>query len=108
MLRGWSIIFVILAGVPFIVAGQTQSYTVPVAPRFTAIANHLNNGRNTLNEVLPNVPIGTRLYKWNPARQSYTQPATYTAAWSVSTPSVPVCIHTTNGTRPASVPTSWM
>jgi hypothetical protein len=69
---------------------QTQTYTVPVAPRFNAIANHLNTGSNSLNQVLPNMPVGTRLYKWNPARQSFTQPAQYTASsgWLVPEPLV--------------------
>src|SRR5258705_4313184 len=88
MLRRWLNLFVLLGGLsPHIAApAQTQPYTIPVAPRFNAIANHLNTGRNTLNEVLPNGPVGPRLYKWNPARQAFTQPAKYTALVGWTTP----------------------
>src|SRR5207249_1545668 len=39
------------------------------------IANHLNIGGNSLNEVLPNAPGGSQLYKWNQVLNGYT---TYT------------------------------
>jgi hypothetical protein len=73
-----------------VVVAQVQSYTTVVTPGFNAIANHLNNGRNTLNEVLPSVPTGTLLYKWDPVRQTYTEPARYfaTFGWSIPEPLV--------------------
>jgi hypothetical protein len=72
------------------VAQVQSSYTTVVTPGFNAIANHLNNGRNTLHEVLPSVPNGTLLYKWDPVRQTYTEPARYfaTTGWLVPEPLV--------------------
>jgi hypothetical protein len=72
------------------VVAQLQSYTTVVTPGFNAIANHLNNGRNTLNEVLPSVPNGALLYKWDPVRQAYTEPARYfaTTGWIIPEPLV--------------------
>jgi hypothetical protein len=37
---------------------------VTVPPGFTLIANQLNNGNNTLAEVIPNAPDATIIYKW--------------------------------------------
>src|SRR5881628_2034128 len=92
MFRFWSKIFVGACGLALAVVAraQVQSYNVTVAPSFNAIANHLNNGRNTLAEVLPSVPSGTRLYKWDPQRQAYTQPAQYSPffGWSIPEPLV--------------------
>jgi hypothetical protein len=58
-------------------AAQLQSYTVTVAPGFNSIANHLDNGANTLGEVLPSVPEGTQLFKWNARTQGYREMAEY-------------------------------
>ena len=46
-------------------SAQADSYTVTAVPGLTAIANHLDNGGNTLQEVLPNVPPGSVVYKWD-------------------------------------------
>ncbi len=69
---------------------QVQAYTVQVLEGFNAVANHLDNGSNTLREVLPNVPGGTRFYKWNPATQSYAEPAEFIPGigWIVTDPFV--------------------
>jgi hypothetical protein len=63
-------------------SGQVASYTVNVGPGFNAIANHLDRGGNTLNEVLSDVPLGSRLYKYDvgTAGGGWTQPAIYTAS----------------------------
>jgi hypothetical protein len=92
LMRGMLRYLPVLWGLAFGAAGvaQVQSYTTVVTPGFNAIANHFNNGRNTLNEVLPNVPGGTLLYKWDPVRQTYTEPARYfaTTGWQVPEPLV--------------------
>ncbi len=46
------------------VSSLADSYTNALPAGFSAIANHLDNGNNTLDEVLPNVPPLTRLWKW--------------------------------------------
>lgn len=45
------------------------------------IANQLDNGGNTLDEVLPVVPDGTQLYKYDPCLKTYTDPATFVAGF---------------------------
>ena len=55
------------------VHGQTNSaYTVPVpAGLAVLIANQLDHGSNTLNEILSGVPDGTMLFKWDCAAQDW-------------------------------------
>jgi hypothetical protein len=40
-------------------------YTITLPPGSSLIANHLDNGGNSLNTVLSGVPDGTQLQKWN-------------------------------------------
>ena len=48
-------------------------YTITVPPGSSLIANHLDEGGNTLDEVFPPVPDGTQLLKWNCSTfQTYT------------------------------------
>src|SRR6185295_389436 len=47
------------------------------APGFNLMANPLQTGSNTLNEVLPLVPPGTRLYKFNNGAQAYEPVETF-------------------------------
>lgn len=42
------------------------SYTVTVPPGFSTIANHLSNGANIISELLPQVPEGSLIYKFEP------------------------------------------
>jgi hypothetical protein len=44
---------------------STQSYTLDVQPGLNLIANQLDHGSNTLNEVLPSAPDGALLYIYN-------------------------------------------
>jgi hypothetical protein len=54
------------------------NYTITVFPGVTnLIANQLDNGSNTLAEVLPNVPNGAALYKFDPVTQSFSEPAVF-------------------------------
>src|SRR4029079_7867812 len=50
-------------------------------PGYHSIANHLNRGQNTLDEVIPDAPDGSVLYKFNPATQSYYSPAQFLAGF---------------------------
>src|SRR5882672_5247856 len=51
--------------------GQTGSYSLPVPQGATTIANHLYRGSNTIAEVLPNVPPGTRVFKFDAGSGGY-------------------------------------
>ncbi len=44
-----------------------------IGPGYSMIANPLRRGGNTLDEVLPRVPEGTRFFKFNSALRNYTQ-----------------------------------
>lgn len=62
--------------------------SVPVAAGYSTIANNLNHGGNTLDEVLPQVADGTIIFTWNAATQLY-QPHVYdeiSATWSPTGP----------------------
>src|SRR5882724_9594278 len=47
------------------VFGQTNVYQIPLVSGYNTIANQVNQGGNTLNEVLTNPPFGASLQKWN-------------------------------------------
>ena len=69
-----------------------SSYTVNVVPDFNYLVNHLCSGaNNTLEEVLPTVPDGAQVYKWNKALQTFDGPSTYSAGsgWFPSTTLAP-------------------
>src|SRR4051812_9984246 len=51
------------------VAGN--SYTNTILPGLNLIANQLDHGSNTLDEVLPVVPDGSRVDKWDAATQVF-------------------------------------
>jgi hypothetical protein len=44
---------------------QADTYLVTAVPGLTAIANQLDNGGNTLDEVLLDVPDGSKVFKWD-------------------------------------------
>jgi len=51
--------------------GQAGGYSLPVPQGASTIANHLHRGSNTIAEVLPNVPPGTRVFKFDTGSGSY-------------------------------------
>lgn len=65
----------------FLFVGQTpgsaESYTLSIQSGFTLIANQLDQGGNTLNEVMPTVPNGCLLHKWNAATRAFYEAAAY-------------------------------
>jgi len=70
-------------------AAQLQSYTITVVPGINDIANHLDNGPNTLDRVLPSVPEGTQLFKWDARTQRYRDQAQYIdGGWFTSDPAM--------------------
>ena len=54
---------------------QPNAYTLELGPGVHAIANPFDRGRNILNDILEDVPLGTRLFKWRAPRQAYDVPA---------------------------------
>src|SRR4051812_45733901 len=60
---------------PRLAAAQlaADSYTNTMLPGLNLIANQLDAlPDNTLNSVLPNVPEGSAVYKWNPTTAAFT------------------------------------
>lgn len=61
-------------------ASGLADYTIPIPSGPSLIANHLDNGGNTLDEVLPGVGDGTQIDKWNcTGYTTYTKDA---AGWT--------------------------
>jgi len=59
----------------------TETYQVALAAGLNSIANQLDNGNNTLNEIMPVVPDGSVLYKYvNNGASSTWISSTYSAA----------------------------
>jgi formylglycine-generating enzyme required for sulfatase activity len=56
-----------------------ESYSIELPSGFTLIANQLENGGNTLNEVLtlPPAKMEAQIFKWNATLQNYDQPALF-------------------------------
>lgn len=50
-----------------------NSNTVQVAQGFSAIANNVDHGSNTLSELFSQVLDGTEIYKWNPGSATYSR-----------------------------------
>src|SRR5882672_5761913 len=67
-----------------VVSGFAECYTINIIPNTTsnAIANHLDNGNNTLNEVLATLPNGSRLLKWNCGNFTTSTKSTFGGNWS--------------------------
>src|ERR1035438_5488111 len=69
-----------------LLVNSSFAYTILLPQRhWLAIANQLDQGGNTLDEVLPDVPAGTILSKWDCATQDYGTPYTFnerTLKWS--------------------------
>jgi Ig-like domain-containing protein len=56
---------------------QAATYSVRVEPGYNSIANHLDRGANRLDDVIPNPPHGSQLWKFNRATQNYYEPAIF-------------------------------
>jgi hypothetical protein len=52
-----------------------DSYTITIQPGWNLIANQLDNGGNTLSEILPNLPVACTLLKFDAATQGNGQTA---------------------------------
>jgi hypothetical protein len=63
----------------FIPGATTASYAIAIQAGLNLIANQLDNGSNTLDEVLPSVPDGSVLYKYNNSGGNWSS-AYYSAA----------------------------
>src|SRR5262249_41807957 len=68
---------------------QTQFYSLVLHPGFNAVANHLDNGSNTLNEVFPDMPEGATFFKWDASTQGFYDPVTFFNGVGWSPSSVP-------------------
>jgi len=62
---------------------ETQSITAP--PGFSLISNPLFRGSNTVVEILPNVPEGTILYRFDNFKKTYSVNSFDFAKWSAPT-----------------------
>ncbi|MBI2947658.1 MAG: hypothetical protein HYY23_08420 [Verrucomicrobia bacterium] len=58
------------------------SYRLAIPPGLSAIANHFDNGGNTIAELLPKAPEGTLLCKFDSARQIYAVSQFQFGAWT--------------------------
>jgi len=56
-----------------------------VGPGYVMIANQFIRGGNSMAEILPNVPEGTSLFKYNLAARSYSRNMFVAGAWADST-----------------------
>lgn len=76
-------------GVAGIIAASAQVYSVNVVgyinvdvpPGFSMIANQLDSGNNTVGSLMPSVPEGTTLFKFNPATGAYVGNAFEFGEW---------------------------
>lgn len=51
--------------------GLADQYTITIQPGLNLIANQLDHGSNTLNEIMPSVPNGCVLYKYDNTSGAY-------------------------------------
>lgn len=59
---------------------QSAGYTIQLLPGCNSVANHLDHaGGNTLAQLFPVMPNGTRLYKYDYLTQSFLSPSLYLA-----------------------------
>jgi hypothetical protein len=66
-------------GAAGLLAANAQVYSVnsvgyvnlTIPPGFSMVANQLNSSDNTVGSLLPSVPLGTTVYKWNTATGQY-------------------------------------
>jgi hypothetical protein len=66
-----------------VVWAQPESYVLELGPGFNAVANHLDLGDNSLDEIFPLVPDGALLIKFDRTTQTFSPPAEYSvlAGW---------------------------
>ena len=64
-------LLILMALLPSIRADQSYNVSLPIDGGWVAIANQLDHGSNTLDEVIANVPDGTTLLKWDCATQDW-------------------------------------
>ena len=79
---GWTAL--LLACAPLAGRAAVCSYSISAPSGLSMIANQCDAvGGNTLNNVLPAVPNGSKIIKWNKQTQSYDPPAIFNAgSWS--------------------------
>src|ERR1044071_7321547 len=70
-MRLWSVHCLIL--VLAAMNSSADSYTITIPAGSGLIANQLDNGGNTLNEVLPTAPPGSALIKWNAGTSGFSE-----------------------------------
>jgi hypothetical protein len=98
-------------GSPPAIPTEIRTYTLTIPnDGFVAIANQLDHGSNTLNEVLPNVPDGTMILKWDCASQDWSPNvptySAFTGKWSPNSTLAPgegALISIGNGVGPSTV-----
>ena len=64
-------------------AAPCGPYSITVPSGYSMIANQCDNpGGNTLNNVFPGVPNGSKIIKWNKVGQVFDPQATFSGVWS--------------------------
>src|SRR5215813_3633601 len=61
-----------LAANILVTSSYADSYTFNILNGYNLIANQLDHGSNTLNEIFTNVPNGSVFYKWNNSSSTWT------------------------------------
>lgn len=61
------------------VPAQNCSHSLNVPSGYSMIANHCDNGGNTVGVLMPSVPVGSRLVKFNKMTQKLENAATFTS-----------------------------
>ena len=73
------------SGVALVVPVNIQSYNINITAGENLIANQLDHGSNTLNEIMPMVPDGSSIYKYNNSNNTWIASG-YSAALGAWTP----------------------
>ena len=63
------------AALVFVPSSTNPAYTLPIPAGLSLIANQLDHGSNTLDEVMPGVPDGCVFFKYNNAASNWTAAA---------------------------------
>src|SRR5262249_28364605 len=61
--------------------GSAASYSVTLQPAINLIANHLNQGDNNINVIIPDIVDAATLYKWDNSAQAFGAKEEFFLGW---------------------------